>query len=102
VLTRSALAGLQAIFKPGCRYQKAGILLTLLSDQAVQPGSLFDDAAGRARSARRMAAMDAINRHFGRDTLRTGACGIHPRWAAQAANRSPRYTTQWAELPVVR
>jgi DNA polymerase V len=52
VLTRGALAGLQAIFKPVFRYQKAGILLTLLSDKATQQGSLFDDEATRARSAR--------------------------------------------------
>jgi hypothetical protein len=34
--------------------------------------------------------MDAINREFGRDTLRSAASGI-----------DQRYTTQWNELPVV-
>jgi DNA polymerase V len=56
VLTQYALMGLKAIFKPGYRYKKAGIMLTLLSDKSARQGSLFDDPGKhRARSARLMA-----------------------------------------------
>jgi DNA polymerase V len=102
VLTAAALKGLGAIFRPGFRYKKAGVMLTLLSAKDVRQASLFDDPEARAKSARLMAAMDTINREFGRGTLRSGACGVKQRWAMRAENRSPRYTTRWDELPVVR
>jgi len=101
VLTHYALLGLKAIFRPGYRYKKAGIMLSLLSDKASRQGSLFDDPEARVRSARRMAALDAINRQFGRDTLRSGASGTKRPWGTRSENRSPCYTTRWDELPEV-
>jgi len=101
VLTSAALRGLAAIFRPGFRYKKAGVMLTLLSDKGARQATLFDDPVARAKSEKLMEAMDAINREFGRGTLRSGASGIVQRWAMRAENRSPRYTTRWDELPVV-
>jgi DNA polymerase V len=102
LLTRAALLGLTAIFKPGYHYKKAGIMLTLLSAKATRQATLFDDVAATARSSSLMAAMDAVNRQFGRHTLRSGASGTVQRWAMRSENRSPRYTTRWDELPEVR
>ena len=45
--------------------------------------------------------LDAVNQEFGRDTLHSAAEGVAKRWAMRAGMRSPRYTTQWDELPVV-
>ena len=101
VLTSAALRGLAAIFRPGFRYKKTGVMLTLLSDKAARQATLFDDPVARARSEKLMEAMDAINREFGRGTLRSGASGVVQRWAMRTENRSPRYTTRWDELPVV-
>lgn len=100
-LTSAALRGLAAIFRPGFRYKKAGVMLTLLSDKGARQATLFDDPVAREKSEKLMEAMDAINREFGRGTLRSGASGIVQRWAMRAENRSPRYTTRWDELPVV-
>lgn len=102
VLTGAALRGLKAIFRAGYHYKKAGIMLTLLSDKSRRQDTLFDDPLARARSARLMAAVDAINSQFGRNTVRSGASGTQQRWAMRSENRSPRYTTRWDELPVVR
>ncbi len=101
VLTRSALLGLQALFKPGYRYQKAGIMLTLIADRAARQETLFDNPAARLKSAQLMAALDVVNRTFGRGTLRSGAGGTQQRWAMQSNNKSPRFTTRWDELPCV-
>jgi len=49
-----------------------------------------------------MAAMDAINAEFGRDTVRAGAVGTEKRWAIRSENRSPRFTTRWDELPIAK
>ncbi len=101
-LTAAALKGLAAIFRPGFRYKKTGIMLTLLSDKAARQTTLFDDPTARMKSERLMVAMDAINREFGRGTVRSGASGVEQRWAMRSENRSPRYTTRWDELPVVQ
>ena len=102
VLIRAALSGLKTIFKPDYRYTKAGIMLSLLTDKSEIQATLFDNPEVGARSARLMAAMDAVNNQYGRDTLRSGSSGIEHRWATRAENRSPRYTTRWDELPEVR
>lgn len=101
VLIQAALRGLKAIYRPGYRYKKAGVMLTLLSDQATQQGTLFNDSGRGKRSTRLMAAMDAVNREFGRNTLRAAASGIANNWAMRSGNRSPCYTTRWEELPAV-
>ncbi|TVO53072.1 Y-family DNA polymerase [Denitromonas halophila] len=101
-LTAAALHGLRSIYRPGFRYKKTGIMLTLLSDKGVQQGSLFDAPVEHARSAAVMSAMDQVNRLYGRGMLRTGASGTQQRWSMRSENRSPRFTTRWDELPVVR
>lgn len=102
LLTKAATLGLDLIFKPGYQYKKAGIMLTLIFDKAKRQATLFDDPLQRAQSAKLMAAMDAINAEFGRDTVRTGANGTDKRWAMRSENRSPRFTTRWNELPIAK
>ena len=100
-LTVAALKGLDAIYRTGFRYKKAGVLLTLLSDKNSRQSTLFDDQNAREKSTRLMAAIDAINRAYGRDTVHLAVSGTQQRWAMRAGNRSPNYTTRWEELPLV-
>jgi DNA polymerase V len=102
LLTRAATLGLGLIFKPGYKYKKAGIMLTLISDKATRQETLFDEPLQRERSEKLMATLDAINAEFGRDTVKTGASGTDKRWAMRSENRSARFTTRWDELPVAR
>ena len=102
LLASAATLGLGLIFKPGYQYKKAGIMLTLISDKAKRQQTLFDDPLQRAQSAKLMAAMDAINAEFGRNTVRAGATGTEKRWAMRSENRSPRFTTRWDELPIAK
>ena len=102
LLTSAATLGLGLIFKLGYQYKKAGIMLTLISDKARRQETLFDDPVQRAQSAKLMAAMDAINAEFGRDTMRIGATGTEKRWAMRSENRSRRFTTRWDELPIAK
>lgn len=100
-LTAAAIRGLDSLYRPGYRYKKAGVMLCELSPKAMRQGALFECAADTDKSARLMAALDAINHQYGRDTLRTAASGIARTWSMRAAHRSPRYTTRWDELPTV-
>ena len=99
-VTHAALKGLAALFRAGYRYKKAGVLLTLLSDKHSRQSTLFDDQAAREKSTKLMAAIDAINRAYGRDTVHLAVSGTLQRWVMRAGNRSPNYTTRWDELPL--
>lgn len=100
-LVQAALAGLEAIYLPGHRYQKAGVvLMNLASPKHIQP-DLFAPAP-RPSGAALMATMDQINASMGRGTVRLARVPASAGWAMKQQLRSPGYTCRWAELPRVR
>lgn len=101
-LTTAAMKGLKNIYRPGYSYKKCGVMLMELTAKQQQQETLFNDAAARAKTAKLMVAMDAVNSVWGRGTLRTGAAGMSKGWAMRSENRSPRYTTSWDELPMAK
>ena len=96
-LTRVALWGLRRIYRPGFAYQKAGVVLMNLTDAANQQESLF---GAHRNNDRVMAVIDRVNAIWGRGTLRSAATGIAKSWAMRREKMSPRYTTEWDQLPV--
>ena len=99
-LIRAALKGLRSIYQDGYRYKKAGVMCTgLVPANQVQP-DLFDHQ-DRPKSKRLMAALDAINDRWGAGTLDYASSGLTKAWKTQCHRRSPAYTTDWADLPVV-
>lgn len=98
-LIGEAVRMLEPMWREGFRYSKAGIMLGELIDAGSQPVSLFP-TRDPVRSARAMAALDAVNARFGRDTLRPLATGLSRSWTARAMNLSPRYTTRIGEILV--
>jgi len=101
-LVGAALQGLKAIYRSGFYYKKSGVLLLGLQAKKTLQATLFDDPAKLAKSARLMSAMDAINQKIGAGSLTLAASGIQHRWAMRRENKSPNYTTNWDELPVVK
>jgi nucleotidyltransferase/DNA polymerase involved in DNA repair len=101
LLLRVATAGLRQLYRPGYRYQKAGVLLLDLSPALTLQAGLFDDYP-RERSQRLMQTVDRLNRRMGRDTVRFGVPDVRPRWTLRAAHKSRGYTTRWDELPIAR
>ena len=91
---------LKRIYKKGYRYKKAGVILALISDQPTQQPSLFEDLQTRGKSSHLMSALDHINQRFGAGTLRAATTGTQQRWRMRSENRSKKYTTSWAELPI--
>jgi DNA polymerase V len=96
-----ALRGVEQIFREGYRYQKAGVILTALVPAHQVQTHLFDQH-DRECSQKLMAAIDTINTAWGTGTIRYAAVGLRPGWLMRCARRSPRYTTRWEELAVVR
>lgn len=99
VLASAALHGLVRIYREGFRYKKAGVMLMDLSPKGNLQGVLFDEARPRDRDVKVMAALDALNNRFGRDTVTLASAGLAPRWAMRSENKTPAYTTRWDELP---
>jgi DNA polymerase V len=101
-LIEAATRLLDRLYRPGLHYQKCGVMLLDLSLATQMQADLFD-TRDHAREAWLMRALDSLNADHGARTVRVGNHGgKRPAWAMRQAFRSPRYTTQWRELLVVR
>lgn len=58
------------------------------------------DLAGQARSQARLAAVDDITHRYGVDRIGYAAEKLSDAWQPKRGARSPRYTTNWDELPL--
>ncbi|EMB4692037.1 Y-family DNA polymerase [Citrobacter farmeri] len=92
---------LDAIWKDGHRYQKAGVMLGDFFSQGVAQLNLFDDNAPRAGSEKLMEVLDQLNAKGGRGTLYFAGQGIQQQWAMKREMLSPRYTTRFSDLLIV-
>jgi DNA polymerase V len=103
-IVEAALRGLDQAYAPGYGYQKAGVLLLGLTPATGRQTSLLDlSPQERQRQRALMAALDGVNRRFGRGTLRYALASAPDRpWHMRQKRRSPRYTTSWSELPRVK
>lgn len=95
---------LHELYQSRQSYHRAGILLyDLIPEKSLQMDLLgtvqpkLHDAG-----ARRMAAMDAINARFGRHRIYFAAENLSHSWEPKHQIRSPRYTSNWDELPIAR
>ncbi|SVX40281.1 Error-prone [Klebsiella pneumoniae] len=93
---------LDAIWRDGHRYQKAGVMLGDFYSQGVAQLNLFDDNATRQNSEKLMEVLDHLNAKDGRGTLYFAGQGIQTAWQMKREMLSPRYTTRFSDLPVVR
>lgn len=93
---------LDAIWKDGHRYQKAGVMLGDFYSQGVAQLNLFDDNAPRPNSEKLMEVLDHLNAKDGRGTLYFAGQGIQTAWQMKRDMLSPRYTTRFSDLLQVR
>lgn len=78
------------------------MLLDLMPD-TVRQGELDFDRREPNDGTGLMAALDAINARFGRDSIRVGSAGTgeaHRHWSMRQERLTPQYTTKWSDLPV--
>jgi len=100
VLVSSALEILRYIFREGYEYQKAGVLVTGLSDAETAQLKLFEQRD--EKTLKLMDALDRINRRWGRTVLEPASNGITKAWTMRRDRKTPGYTTCWHEIPVVK
>ena len=93
---------LDAVWKNGHRYQKAGVMLGDFYSQGVAQLNLFDDNAPRKNSQKLMDVLDHLNAENGRGTLYFAGQGIQQPWQMKREMLSPRYTTRFEDLLTVK
>jgi DNA polymerase V len=109
-LVQAALRGLNAIYRPGYRYAKAGVMLLELQSETIVQGELdlttdeatkVDGPAARAL----MGTVDRLNDRYGRGSVQLASAGLsgdRRTWTMKQERRTPRYTTRWQEMPIAR
>ena len=99
-IVSAAIQGLKEIHREGFKYKKAGVMLLDLVDADHAPQSLFDDSD--PKDDKLIEAFDQINRQQGPGAINFGTAGQASSWRSHSAHRSPRYTTEWDGIPVVK
>lgn len=103
-ITGELVAAAHKTFSPNAWYHRANVLLyDLVEEQALQP-DLFGaiNPEQEATAGRRLQAVDTLNRRYGQRTVRYAAEDLSTAWHPRQRLRSPRYTTEWDELPILR
>ncbi|WP_373261252.1 Y-family DNA polymerase [Citrobacter freundii] len=98
----AATRSLDAIWKDGYRYQKAGVMLGDFFSKGIAQLNLFDDNAPRRGSEKLMEVLDHLNAKEGKEALYFAGQGIQQQWAMKREMLSPRYTTRYSDLLKVR
>ena len=101
-LIRAAHALVDAMHHEGLAYKKVGVRLTDFSGEEAHQLRVFGGGEPDPKRRAAWAALDAINAEWGTGTVKFAAEGVARGWKPKAERRSPRYTTRWDELKVVR
>lgn len=101
LLARAAYALLPRV-DDGLRYVRAGIMVTDLRPTGNQPPLEIFENPHEERGIGSL--LEQVSRRYGRGSIGLGHAGIRggPDWTMRRDMLSPRYTTHWAELPVVK
>jgi len=99
-ILRYATKGIQQIFRKGYKYHKAGVMLTGIIPYDSSQYNLFDSKK-HIKIKETTKIMDDINSIYGRDTIFYASLGIKRQWRMRREMKSPHFTTNWKELPIV-
>jgi len=99
-IVKTALTILESIFKNGYRYQKAGVLLSGLSE-ATNNKNLFSSEKDEKINSL-MKSIDNTNYRYGRSTLSLASAGVQKRWNSKRQHYSRIDTADFHCLPTIR
>ena len=99
-IVKAAIEGLESIFKNGYRYQKAGVILTGLSNSN-EGENLFSSEKDK-KIGNLMRSIDKTNYRYGRSTLSLASAGIQKKWNMRREYSSKIDTADFYSLPKIR
>jgi len=98
-IVKNALTGLDLIYKDGFKYQKAGIILSGLSDSE-KGNSLFKSTKDE-KIKNLMQSIDNTNYRYGRSTISLASAGINKKWSMRRQYSSKIDTADFYSLPKI-
>lgn len=104
VLVNAAVRGIEAIYRPGFNFAKAGVVLLDLQDGGIEQGELDLELEPEARG-NLMGTLDKLNDRYGRGTVTLASAGVkgpQRQYEMKQNLLTPRYTTCWDDLPVAK
>ena len=89
------------VFRENTNFVKAGVMLSDFYDEGVYQGDLFKSIDRRINSKELMTTIDKVNAS-GIGKITFASQGIKKSWSMRRLLKSPRYLTNWEEIPIVR
>ena len=99
-IVKTALVALDSIFKNGYRYQKAGVMLTGLSNEDRSKNLFYSEKDEKIKGL--MKSIDNTNYRYGRSTLSLASAGVQKRWNMRREHSSKIDTADFYLLPTIR
>ncbi len=99
-IVKSALNALESIFKNGYRYQKAGVMLSHLSETINNKNLFYSERDEKINNL--MKSIDNTNYKYGRSTLSLASAGIRKKWNTRREHSSKIDTADFHCLPTIK
>ena len=99
-IVKTALVALDSIFKNGYRYQKAGVMLTGLSNEDGSKNLFSSEKDEKIKGL--MKSIDNTNYRYGRSTLSLASAGVQKRWNMRREHSSKIDTADFYLLPTIK
>jgi DNA polymerase V len=100
-LIKYAVAVLEAIYRKGYSYKKAGVIVSEIVPEDQVQAFLFD-GVDRVKEGRLMETIDRLNARYGTNTVKVAQQGYDSRWKLRQEKLSPCYTTRWSDIIEVK
>jgi len=101
-LVKQALSVLKYIYRAGYKYQKAGIILSGLSDADVYKKNLFSSINNEDKRKKLMKAIDHTNTKYGHQALSIAEAGLKKKWNVKRQYSSKIDTACFDFLPTAK
>ncbi|HAI19812.1 MAG TPA: SOS mutagenesis and repair protein UmuC, partial [Xanthomarina gelatinilytica] len=95
-LVKYAEAGLQAIYREGFHYKKAGVIVMGLTPNNQKQYSLF--TSDNPKHEPIMNVVDRLNKAYGNNKIKFGSQSLGRQWKMKQERLSPRYSTNIQEI----
>ena len=99
-IVKAALNALENIFKNGYRYQKAGVMLSHLSESNNNKNLFSSEKDEKIKNL--MKSIDNTNYRYGRSTLSLASAGVHKKWNSKRQHYSKIDTSDFHCLPTIK